>query len=97
MISADVAESINKILPVDQNLIPVSFKKKMEYKGHFLQEYIDKNKVLEYYNWYKLNNHLFQDYELDQKLIEDYESRSMEAVKKIDEEKSLIWLKIMKL
>ena len=35
MISADVIESMQKILPVEQNLVPVSFKKKLEYTGHY--------------------------------------------------------------
>ena len=46
MISADVQQTVDKILPVTQNLIPVSFKRKLEYAGYFLEEYIDKNKVL---------------------------------------------------
>ena len=33
MISADVVETMRRILPVEQNLIPVSFKKKLEYSG----------------------------------------------------------------
>ena len=45
MISADVVESLKKILPVEQNLVPVSFKKKIHYSGHFLQEFVDKNKL----------------------------------------------------
>ena len=36
MISADLAESLQKILPLEQNLVPVSFKKKLEYTGHYI-------------------------------------------------------------
>ena len=77
MISANVEESLNKILPVDQNLVPVSFKKKLEYSGHYIQEYVDKKKVLTYFNWFKKYNHLYKDYELDVKLITDYENSCM--------------------
>jgi hypothetical protein len=69
MISANVKESLEKILPIQQNLVPVSFKKKLEYTGHYIQEYVDKKKVLIYYKWFKKYNHLFKDYELDESLI----------------------------
>ena len=49
MISADVIESLEKILPVEQNFIPVSFKRKLEYTGHYIQEYVDKRKVFAYF------------------------------------------------
>ena len=52
MISADIAETMRKILPVEQNLVPVSFKKKLQYTGHYLQEYIDKKKVQIYFDWF---------------------------------------------
>ena len=45
MISANVVDTLKRILPVDQNLVPVSFKKKLEYSGHYLQEYVDKKKA----------------------------------------------------
>ena len=45
MVSANVVESLNKILPVEQNLVPVALKQKMDYSGHFMQEYIDRNKL----------------------------------------------------
>ena len=72
MISANVIESLKKILPVDQNLVPVAFKKKIEYSGHYLQEYVDKNKVKTYFDWLRKYNHLFESYELDTKLIETH-------------------------
>ena len=60
MISADVVESLKKILPVKQKLVPVSFKKKTEYIGHYIQEYVDKNKVQTYFDWFKKYNHNFE-------------------------------------
>ena len=58
MISADVVESLRKILPVQQNLVPVSFKKKLQYTGHYIQEYVDKKKIQIYFDWLKKYNHL---------------------------------------
>ena len=61
MISADVVESLQKILPVNQDLVPVSFKKKLEYTGHYISEYIDKKKIQIYFDWFKKYNHIFKD------------------------------------
>ena len=88
MISADVMESLHKILPLKQNLVPVSFKKKLEYTGHYIQEYVDKKKVQVYFEWFKKYNHLFHDYTLDEDLISDYETKCMESVRRMDVEKS---------
>ena len=45
--------TMDKILPVQQSLIPVSFKRRLQYKGHYIEEYIDKEKLLAYFNWFK--------------------------------------------
>lgn len=61
MISADVTSSLEKILPNKNVLIPVSFKRKLEYKGYYLQAYIDKEKLGQYFKFFKTNNHLYED------------------------------------
>ena len=86
MISADVQQTVDKILPVSQNLIPVSFKRKLEYAGYFLEEYIDKNKVLTIFQWLKKYNHLYQHYTLDEALIDEFETQALSVVKNEDEE-----------
>ena len=45
MVSADVVDSMSQILPKEQNLLPVSFKRKIEYTGHYMQEYVDRKKI----------------------------------------------------
>ena len=85
-----VVPSVLKILPIQQNLVPVSFKKKLEYTGYYIQEYVDKEKVLIYFKWFKKYNHLFKDYELDESLITEYENRCMEKTKEMDTEKSTV-------
>ena len=45
LISADVSHSLSRILPVSQSIITVCFKRKLEYKGNYLEEVIDKEKV----------------------------------------------------
>ena len=61
MISADVTSSLEKILPNKNVLIPVSFKRKLEYKGYYLQAYIDRLKLGQYFQFFKTNNHLYED------------------------------------
>ena len=56
LISADVSHSLSRILPVSQSIIPVCFKRKLEYKGNYLEEVIDKEKVKAYFDFYKFNN-----------------------------------------
>ena len=60
-ISADVPETMLNIIPRPQNILPVAFKRKLEYRGHYLAEFIDKEKVRTYFNWFKLNNPLFEN------------------------------------
>ena len=73
LISADIASSLEKILPQSQNIIPVRFKRKVVYTGHYAAEYIDRRKVELYFNWFKQNNPLFADFSLDQGLVERFE------------------------
>ena len=49
MVSANVEETMNQILPRPQNLLPVAFKRKIEYHGHFMAEFIDRRKVQTYF------------------------------------------------
>ena len=84
MISADLQTTIDKILPQQQHLIPVVFKRKLSYQGHFIDEWIDRNKVLAYFSWFKKYNHLYEDFELDQKIIDEFEKQAMESLKNCD-------------
>ena len=86
MISSDLQQSLDKILPVSQNLIPVSFKRKLEYGGYFIEEYIDKGKVLTIFQWLKKYNHLYEDYELNEALIDEFETQALNAIKDNEEE-----------
>ena len=84
MISADLQTTIDKILPQQQHLIPVVFKRKLSYQGHFIEEWIDRKKVLAYFSWFKKYNHLYEDFELDQKIIDEFEKQAMESMKNCD-------------
>ena len=77
LISSDLSHSLNKILPIDQSLIPVSFKRKLAYTGSYIEQYIDKEKVKMYFSWLKKYNHLYKDVELDEDLMADFEDDSI--------------------
>ena len=81
LISADVCHSLSKVLPVDQSLIPVCFKRKLSYTGSYIEEYIEKAKVKMYYSWFKKYNHLYKDIELDSALIDSFKDESIAATK----------------
>ena len=62
LISSDIASSLKKIIPIeDQQILPVTFKRKLQYDGHYLAEWIDRKKIEIYFNWLKINNHLYKD------------------------------------
>ena len=72
MVSADVVDSMNQILPKEQNLLPISFKRKFDYTGHYMQEYVDRKKLEVYFRWFQRHNHLFKDMKLDENLIDKF-------------------------
>ena len=78
MISADVTSTLEKILPNKNTLIPVSFKRKLEYKGYYLQEYIDRVKWGLYFQFFRKNNHLYEDYQVGD--LEKYEEELCSTV-----------------
>ena len=82
MISADLQTTIDKVLPCQQHLIPVVFKRKLSYQGHFIEEWIDRNKVLAYFTWFRTYNHLFENYALDENIIAEFESQALESLSK---------------
>ena len=95
LISSDISHSFSKILPVDQTLIPVCFKRKLSYSGSYVEEFVDKSKLKMYFSWFKKYNHLYRDIELDSSLIELFKDDSLAASKdferltKQEEEQSL--------
>ena len=88
MVSADVPETMNKILPIQQQLIAVALKRKITYSGHFIIEYVDKSKLEYYFQWFKKHNHLFKDMHLDKHLIDEFEQEAMKLVETEDTSKN---------
>ena len=70
LISADISTTLSRILPQPQNLIPVCLNRKLEYKGNYIEEVIDKEKVKAYFQFFKQYNPLFKDITLNEDLID---------------------------
>merc|ERR1712089_55148 len=72
-VEADVTNTLNeKILPRQQELIPVALKRKLSYKGTVMEEMVSKNKVQAYFDYFKTYNPLFVDESLDMQRIDNW-------------------------
>ena len=64
-IQANLEHTIGRLKICSENIIPVSFKRKLEYKGHYLEQVINKNKVFLWLKFLKQVNHLYKDIEIE--------------------------------
>ena len=72
-VEADVTNTLNeKILPRQQELIPVALKRKLTYKGTVMEEIVSKTKVQAYFDYFKKHNPLFGDESLDMERIDNW-------------------------
>merc|ERR1711867_206624 len=72
-VEADVTKTLNeRILPRQQELIPVALKRKLSYIGTVMEEMVSKSKVEAYFNHFKEFNHLFKDQTLDMERIDNW-------------------------
>ena len=71
---------MEKILPQEQQLFPVSFKRKITYEGHYIEEIIDKEKIRIIFDWLRKNNPLYYEVFLNDEVIDEFiESTRKEA------------------
>ena len=95
LISSDIPSTFSKILPTDQQLLPVSLKRKLQYRGSFLEEWVDVEKIKSYFAWFKKHNPLYKDIELNEELIGQFQKETMdgatefETLKLKDEQQSV--------
>ena len=88
MVTANVVDSLQKILPVEQNLVPVALKRKIEYSGFYMQEYVDRSKVKQYFQWFQKHNHIYQDMTLNENLINEFEEEAKRIAEHEDRQKN---------
>ena len=84
LISSEIEHSLSKVLPLQQSLIPVCFKRKLSYTGSYIEEYVEKEKIKLYFAWFKKHNHLFKDIDLDSSLIDSFEDESTSSAEQFE-------------
>ena len=84
LISSDIRHSFSKILPHNQQLLPVSLKRKLSYSGYFLEEFIDVEKIKTYFMFFKEHNPLFKELELAERLILDFEKDVSDGIQQFE-------------
>ena len=63
-VEADVGDTMEKILPISQELIPVALKRLPHHKSYFIKpQIVSKTKLMKYFKYFKDNNHLYKDIE----------------------------------
>ena len=85
LISSDIPNTLSKILPTDQQLLPVSLKRKLHYRGSFLEEWVDVQKIKLYSAWFKEHNPLYEDVELNEELISQFQRETMDGATEFEE------------
>ena len=86
-VQAAVHDTVNDILPIDQELIPVSLKRKLEYKGSYISEVISRSKLESYFKFFKEKNHLFRDTNFGEEQLDNFVTDTLKTVEAQDEAK----------
>ena len=87
-VEALVNKTVEIILPIDQNLIPVCLKRLPHFKGNYIQEVVSKSKVLKYFDFFKANNPLFADIVFSREKLDQFLNTALDDITEQDEWKS---------
>lgn len=75
--AVNVATKIDQIcevlprLPSQSELIPLKFKRKMVYKGHYMYDYVNVEKLMIALKWLKYNNPLYANVAINEDWLEE--------------------------
>ena len=83
LIEADILETMNTILPQEQNLFPLELKRKLIYEGYYIKEIVDKNKIKIFFDWLKRNNDHFRDLEFEEDGIDKFMEKTRKYLKEL--------------
>ena len=83
-IEADINHSIGRLQINPENIIPVSFKRKLSFTGHYLEQVINKEKVFKWLEYLKQNNPFYENILLD-KLHRDIDIMSSKLLQEVVE------------
>ena len=70
-IQANVSHSIERLQINPENIIPVSFKRKLIYKGYYMEQVVNKEKIFEWLLFLKQNNPLYENITINETEIND--------------------------
>ena len=57
-------------LPSQTELLPLKFKRKLSYKGHYMYDFVTPEKLTNALRWLKINNPLYADIEVNDDWLE---------------------------
>ena len=66
---------------MNQDLLPVCFKRKLAYTGAYIEEYIERGKVEMYLNWFREHNHLYKDITFDNNKLESFMEEALSSIR----------------
>ena len=69
-IQSDLSHTVERLDINPETIIPVSFKRKLQYEGHYIAQVINKEKVFKWLAYLKKNNHLYENVQIDIPKIE---------------------------
>ena len=70
-IQANLSHSIERLKINPENIIPVSFKRKLTYTGFYMEQVINKEKVFKWLAFLKRNNPLYENIKLNETEVND--------------------------
>ena len=70
-IQANISHTIERLQINPENIIPVSFKRKLSYKGYYMEQVINKVKLFKWLSFLKLNNPLYKNIVIDETEVND--------------------------
>ena len=90
-IQSDLSHTVQRLDINPETIIPVSFKRKLRYEGHYIEQVIDKEKVFQWLSYLKRNNHLYRDVQIDvpklESQIDKFEDKLLTEMVNYDEKR----------
>jgi hypothetical protein len=87
-VESNIKQSLETVLPIDQELIPVALKRRPEYKGAYVEEVVSKKKIMAYFTYLKKVNPLFENIDIDEQGIDKHLKDSIESINAQDDWKN---------